>query len=92
MHTLIIDKTTKVIYQSRFDNSTGEKMTLNQVKEFYCKDNNIDQSLVEAVEIPFTEFVLDIGKYVYVNNKISINPDWSEPPKVESQNIPVSST
>lgn len=92
MHTLIIDKTTKVIYQSRIDFATAEKMTPQQVLEFYCKDNNVDSALIEVVEIPVTEFSLEIGKYIYANNKISINPDWSEPPKVESSNIPVSTS
>jgi hypothetical protein len=74
MHTLILDKTTKSILQSRYDNSTGEKMPIAQVLETYCNDTNTATSMVEIVEIPFTKFDLVIGKHVYKDGQISISP------------------
>jgi len=77
MHTLILDKTTKVILQSRYDTSTGEKMPIAQVLETYCNDTNTAASTVEIVEIPFIKFDLVIGKHVYKDGQISVIPTQS---------------
>lgn len=90
MHTLVIDKTTNFILQSRFDNSTGEKMPMDQVLQHYCEGNSRDIAEVDVVEIPFTKFDLIVGKYIYQDGQIVVNPDWREPPAVETTSIPVS--
>lgn len=90
MHTLIIEKSTKVILQSRYDNSTGTKMSMEEVLQAYCEGNNCDIESVEVVEIPFTKFEFVIGKHVYQDGQIAVNPDWREPPAVETSSIPVS--
>ena len=90
MHTLVIQKATKLILQSRFDNSTGEKMSPEQVLQSYCEGNNCDSASVEVVEIPFTKFEFVIGKHIYQDGQIAVSPDWREAPAVETTSIPVS--
>lgn len=82
MHTLIIEKATSLILHSRYDSSTGAKMPIAQVLETYCKDTNTAPATVEIVEIPFQQFELTIGKHIYQNGRISVNPKWVEPPVV----------
>lgn len=91
MHTLILNKATQVILQSRYDTSTATKMPIEDVLKFYCKDNSVDSASVEAVEIPFVEFDLCIGKHIYnkQTSSVEINPNWVEPPAVETSSIPV---
>jgi hypothetical protein len=79
MHTLIIEKATSLILQSRYDNSTGEKMPIAQVLEAYCNDTSTVASTVEIVEIPPQKFNLTIGKHVYQNGQILVSPTWIEP-------------
>ena len=94
MHTLIFNKTTQVILHSRYDTSTGEKMLIEDVLKFYCKDNSVDSASVEIVEIPFTEFDLSIGKHIYnkQTGSIEINPTWVEPARVSDSGIPTTNT
>lgn len=82
MHTLIIEKATSLILQSRYDSSTGEKMPIAQVLETYCKDTDTVPATVEIVEIPFQQFELTIGKHIYQNGQILVSPTWVEPPVV----------
>lgn len=82
MHFLIIEKTTNKILQSRVDNATVNPMNKEQALQTYCKDNNIDPSVVEVVEIPFTAFLLHVGKHIFVNNQIEVDPNWVEPEPV----------
>jgi hypothetical protein len=91
MQTLIFNKSTKIILQSRVDNSTGEKMPKEQVLQTHCEDNNLDIQDFEIVEIPFTKFNLEIGKQIYnkETNSIEINPNWIAPPALEVASIPV---
>jgi hypothetical protein len=90
MHTIIFNKATQVILQSRYDTSTGEKMPIDEVLKFYCKDNGIDSASVEIVEIPFTEFMLEIGKQIYnkQTGSVEISPTWVEPARVSDSGIP----
>lgn len=92
MHTLIFNKETQIILQSRFDNSTGEKMSIDNVLQMYCKDTNTDQSLVEIIEIPFVKFDFEIGKQIYnkQTGAIEFNQNYVEPPSIETSSIPVS--
>jgi hypothetical protein len=94
MHTLILDKATQVILQSRYDTSTGSKMPIEDVFKFYCKDNGVDSASVEAIEIPFTEFFLEIGKQIYnkQTNSVEINPNWVEPARESTAGIPTTDT
>lgn len=94
MHTLVLDKATQIILQTRYDASTGAKMSIEDVLKFYCKDNSVDSASVEIVEIPFTEFMLEIGKQIY-NKKtgsIEINPNWVEPARISDSGIPTTDT
>lgn len=84
MHTLIIEKATNLILHSRYDNSTGEKMPIEQVLETYCSDTNTAPATVETIEIPFQKFSLTIGKHIYKDGQISVSPTWVEPPVVEA--------
>ena len=92
MHTLVLDKTTQIILQSRYDTSTGAKMSIDDVLQCYCKGNSVSPADVEIVEVPFTEFSLTIGKQIYnkQTGAVEINPNWIEPPAVEAIAIPVS--
>lgn len=83
MHTLVIEKTTNLILQSRFDNSTGAKMPMDEVLQTYCENNNRDPATVDVIEIPFTKFELVIGKHIYEDGQIAVSPNWVEPPVVE---------
>jgi hypothetical protein len=90
MYTLIINKSTKLIIQSRHDNATGEKMTPYAVLDCYCKYNNVDSSTLEVIEIPYTDFQIELGKHIYADGQISVDPTWIAPPRVETASIPVS--
>lgn len=83
MHTLIIEKATNLILHSRYDNSTGEKMPIALVLETYCNDTNTAFNTVEIIEISFQKFELNIGKHIYVDEKILVSPTWVEPPVLE---------
>jgi len=92
MYTLILNKRTKLILQSRYDTSTGEKMSVDAVLNTYCEFNNTDISTVEIVEIPYTNFQIELGKHIYENGEIKVDPNWVQPPSVETASIPVSGT
>lgn len=83
MHTLVIEKATKLILQSRHDNSTGEKMPPPQVLGEYCRGTNTPVDTVEVVEIAPTKFDLVVGKHIYQDGEIAVSPNWVEPPVVE---------
>ena len=94
MHTLIIDKATQIILQSRYDLSTGEKMPKEKILEFYCVDNDVNAQSVDVVEIPFTKFELETGKQIYnkQTGSIEINPNWVEPARESTSGIPTTDT
>ena len=91
MHTLIIQKSDSLILQSRYDTSTGKKMFQDEVLFNFAQDNSVDQSTIEIVEIPFVKFSLEVGKHIYNKSTGAIdqNPNWIEPPSVETSSIPV---
>jgi hypothetical protein len=90
MHTLIIQKSNNLIIQSRYDNATGDKLSLENVLASYVEDNNLDATTVEIVEIPFTKFTLTVGKHLFnkLTNTIDENPDWVEPARESDSGIP----
>ena len=88
MYTLILEKSSKLIHQARFDNSTGEKMPKEQVLEFYCTDNNLDITLFEVIEIPFTKFGIELGKHIYKDGQFEVSPTWVEPARISTSGIP----
>lgn len=94
MHTLILDKATQIILQSRFDNSTGTKMPISDVLNYYCSGCDVDPSTVEIIEIPFTSFLLEAGKHIYnkQTSSVEINPDWVEPARYSDDGIPTTDT
>jgi hypothetical protein len=89
MHTLILEKATKLVCQSRVDNATGTKMPINDVLAVYCEDNKVDASLYEIIEIAPSKFVVEHGKHAYVDGQFVVHPDWIEPPAAETASIPV---
>ena len=89
MHTLILEKATKLVQQSRLDSSTGTKMSINDVLTVYCEDNGLDVNLYEVIEITPTKFTVEHGKHAYVDGQFVVSPDWVEPPAAETASIPV---
>jgi len=92
MYTLILEKSSKLIYQSRFDSSTAEKMPMQDVLEIYCSDNNLDITLFEVIEIPFTKFSVVLGKHIYKDGQFEVSPTWVEPATVSTSGIPTTDT
>ena len=90
MHALILDKATQIILQSRYDNSTGPKMPIDDVLKCYCEGTGADSASVEVIEIPFTQFELCIGKHVYnkATGTVDVSPNWVEPPRISDIGIP----
>jgi hypothetical protein len=94
MHTLILQKSNGLILQSRFDNSTGDKMPIDQVLSTYIEDNDADINAIEIVEIPFVKLALNIGQHMYNKSTGAIeqNPDYVEPARESESGIPTTDT
>lgn len=88
MFTLVIRKSDKVILQARFDNSTANKMPVEEVLRCYCEGTGVDSSTVEAVETEFTKFDLEIDKFIFKDGQVQINPNWVEPTVVDENSAP----
>lgn len=90
MFTVIVDKNTKLILQTRLDTATVSKMTLEQIKNGYCLPNGVDLNTVEVVETQKPQFDIVLGKHIFNGTEVVVDPNWIEPPAVETQSIPVS--
>ena len=94
MHTLILDKTTQIILQSRYETSTGRITPADEVLQAYCEGSDTDSTSVEIIEIPFTKFDLEIGKHIYnkTTSAVEISPTWVEPARESTIGIPTTDT
>jgi hypothetical protein len=92
MQTLIIQKSTNQIVQTRYDTSTCEKMLIEQILNIFCESNDLNVDDYEVIEIPYRKFDFIVGKHIYLNGEIVVDPNWVRPPTVETASIPVSGT
>ena len=94
MHTLILQKSNGLILHSRFDNSTGGKMPIDEVLSNYINDNNADAETIEIVEIPFVKFSLNVGQHIYNKSTGTVeqNQDYVEPARESETGIPTTDT
>ena len=94
MHTLILDKATQIILQSRYDTSTGRITPANEVLQSYCEGSGTDLASVEVIEIPPVKFDLEIGKQIYnkTTGAIEVSPNWVEPARESTAGIPTTDT
>jgi hypothetical protein len=94
MHTLILQKSNGLILQSRFDNSTGGKMAIDEVLSNYINDNNANAETIEIIEIPFVKLSLNVGQHIYNRSTGTVeqNPDYVEPARESESGIPTTDT
>ena len=65
-------------------------MSKEQIVQFYAVGNNVNTNELEIVELDSPNMDIVIGKHAYINGEIVVDPDWVEPPTVETNSIPVS--
>jgi hypothetical protein len=92
MQTLLIQKATNLIIQVRNDSSTCEKISIQEILNTFCENNDLNFDDYEVIEIPFRKFEFISGKHIYLNGEIAVDPTWLEPPTIETASIPVSGT
>jgi len=92
MFMCVYQKSDNIVVEVRNDTSVPQTTTASQYFNNYIVDNNVDATLYNYAEMPYQNIKFSIGKYLYNQNtnSIVINPDWVEPPLVETASIPVS--
>lgn len=92
MFMCIYEISTNDIVEFRQNSDVPQTTTAQQYFDIFCDNNNVEKSNFAFAELQFQKIELIKGKHIYdvQTNAIVVSPNWIEPPRVESSNIPVS--
>ena len=92
MFMCVYQKNNNVVVEIRNDASVPQTTTAEQYFNNYCNDNAVNPIEYDFAVMAFQNIEFIFEKYLYDKNTdtMIINPDWTPPPTLETNSIPVS--